>query len=74
MLPNHLDLSCLLTTPLYLLRSTNPLPSSTNSTGASLHQTHGLLLHSVHFGPPSAMLKTFGNVLTLLLTVVQVHL
>jgi len=32
------------------------------------HQTHGLLLPSEHFGPSSAMLKTFGNVPTLLLT------
>ena len=67
-LRNHLDLSCLLTTPLYLLCSTNMLPSSTNSPGASLHQTHGLLLPSAHFGPPFATLKTSGNVLTLLLT------
>ena len=44
------------------------LPSSTNSPGASLHQTHGFPPPSAHFGPPSAMLKTFGNVLTLLLT------
>jgi len=67
-LRNHLDLCCPLTTPLYLLCSTNMLPLSTNSPIASLHQTHGLLLSSVHFGLPSAMLKTFGNVLTLLLT------
>jgi len=63
-----MDLSCPPTTLLYLLCFTNMLPSSTNSPGASLHQTHGLLLPSVHFGPPSAMLKTSGNVLTLLLT------
>ena len=49
------------------LRS-NMLPSSPNSPGASLHQTHGFLPPSVHFGPPSAMLKTSGNALTLLLT------
>ena len=44
------------------------LPSSANSPGASFHQTHGFLPPSVHFGPPSAMLKTSGNVLTLLMT------
>ena len=65
---NHLDLCCPLTTPLYLLSSTNMLPSSTNSPGASLHQTHGFPPPSAHFGPPFAMLKTSGNVLTLLLT------
>ena len=65
---NHLDLSCPLTTPLYLLSSTNMLQSSTNSPGTSLHQTHGFLPPSVHFGPPFATLKTSGNVLTLLLT------
>jgi len=32
--------SCLLTTPLYLLCSTNMLPSSTNSPGASLHHSN----------------------------------
>jgi len=53
---------------LYLLCLTNMLPSSPNSPGASLHQTHGFLLPSVHFGPPSAMLKTSGNALTLLVT------
>ena len=67
-LRNHLDLSCPLTTPLYLLCETNTLPSSPNSPGASLHQTHGFLPPSVHFSLPSAILKTFGNVLTLLLT------
>jgi len=44
------------------------LPSSLNSPGAILHQTLGFLPPSVHFDPPSAMLKTSGNVLTLLLT------
>jgi len=39
-LRNHLNLSCLLTTPLYLLCSTNMLPSSTNSPGASLHHSN----------------------------------
>jgi len=63
-----LDLSCPLTTPLYLLCLTNTLPLSPNSPGASLHQTLGFLPPSVHFGPPSAMLKTSGNALTLLLT------
>jgi len=58
----------LLTTPLYLLCLTNMLPLSPNSAGASLHQTLGFLPPSVHFDPPSAMLKTSGNVLTLLLT------
>ena len=57
-----------LTTPLYLLSSTNMLPSSTNSPGASLHQTHGFPPPFAHFGPPLATLKTSGNVLTLLLT------
>ena len=40
------------------------LPSSPNSPGASLHQTHGFLPPSVHFDPPSAMLKTSRNMLT----------
>ena len=57
-----------LTTPLYLLSSTSMLPSSTNSPGASLHQTHGFPPPSAHFGPPFATLKTSGNLLTLLLT------
>jgi len=38
------------------------------SPGASLHQTLGFLPPSVHFDPTFAMLKTSGNVLTLLLT------
>ena len=63
-----LDLSCPLASPLYLLSSTNMLLLSTHSPVASLHQTHGFLPPSVHYGPPSAMLKTSGNVLTLLLT------
>ena len=60
--------TCPLTTPLYFLCLTNMLPSSTNSPGTSLHQTLGFLPPCVHFDPPSAMLKTSGNVLTLLLT------
>ena len=44
------------------------LRSSPNSLGVSLHQIHGLLPLSAPFDPPSAMLKTSGNVLTLLLT------
>ena len=63
-----MDISCPLTTPHYLLCSTNTLPSSPNSPGASLHQIHGFLPPSMHFDPPSAILKTCGNVLTLLLT------
>jgi len=44
------------------------LPSSPNSPSVSLHQVCGFLPSSMHFGPPSAMPKTSGNVLTLLLT------
>jgi len=52
---------------------TNTLSSSPNCPGASLHQTHGFLPPgflppSVHFDPPYAVLKTSGNVLTLLQT------
>ena len=39
-----------------------------NSPSVSLHQVCGFLPSSMHFGPPSAMPKTSGNVLTLLLT------
>jgi len=51
---------CLQHTPLYVLCLTNMLPSSPNSPGASLHQIHGFPPPSVHFDPPSAIVKTRG--------------
>ena len=44
------------------------LRTSPNSPGVSLYQTHGLLLPSAPFDQLSAMPKTSGNALTLLLT------